>query len=438
MFLSYVYHRVTISTNTVLQLLMSKINKDPSETLDTGDPGDETQRNFRYQNAIGAIHLIAGASGAKPYVAIWCEHHEDLLCEKLDNKYDAIQVKTSKPENGYWYLNDDEVKKSIKRFVKHEQNFSNKIDSYIFYSNTSVFTCALTSKEDSIKKSPIRFVEAIGNCSTLDELKKSIFTGIFDELTSHCECEPEILFKVLKKTHLMKGPSRDDFDAVVAHDHLPHIDNCKTLPKASLSAIRDEIVQQIYKASSLFVEDQSKYLLNIEEKNNPVLLAKRVPIEVVFQSTALSEGLIFRYQPVDITINLKESVGTIDVLEKKFIRGNLADQLQTMKRRKITSENRLLELSAAEPEKFEEILIQLESIVQAECDEAKLEENIDPAKSFGPEMLKNVLSRLKTLATLEPQKIYNERYEMLVGIAALLTENCSIWWSEKFNLMDAA
>ncbi len=417
---------------------MSNKTNDPSEILDVGDPGDETQRNFRYQNAIGAIHLIAGASGAKPYVAIWCEHHEDLLCEKANGTFDAIQVKTSKPENGYWHLNDDEVRKSIKRFVKHEHSFSSKIENYIFYSNTSAFTCSLTSKEDYLKKSPVRFIESIKGASDIDGFKKTIFVEVFEELVTHCACEPEILFTVLKKTYLVKGPSRDDFDAVIAHDHLPHIPDCKTLSKATLSAIRDEIVQQIYKASSLFVEDQTKYLLNIEEKNNPVLLAKRVPIEVVFQSTILSKELIFRYQPVDITIKLKDSVGTIDVLEKKFIHGNLADQLQTMKRRKISSESRLLELSAADPEKFEAILAQLESIVQAECDEAKLEANVESDKSFGPQMFKNLLVRLKAIASEEPQKIYNERYEMLVGIAALLTENCSIWWSEKFNLLDAA
>ncbi|HRE62281.1 MAG TPA: dsDNA nuclease domain-containing protein [Ferruginibacter sp.] len=416
---------------------MSKKDIDPSEVLDLGDPGDETQRNFRYQNAIGAIHLIAGASGARPYTAVWCEHHEDLLCEMLNGNYDAIQVKTSKPENGYWHLNDDEVQNSIKRFVKHEQTFSDKIETYIFYSNTSVYTPALTSKPDSIKRSPLRFIEVVHNSSDIDELKKSLFADIFDQLAVDCECEPQVLFTVLKKTHIVKGPSRDDFDAVIAHDHLPHIEECKTLPKASLSAIRDEIVQQIFKASSLFIEDQSKYLLNIQEKNNPILLAKRVSVDIVFRSTALLKEMIFRYQPVDLTLDLK-STGTNDVLEKKFIKANLTDQLQTMKRRKISSESRLLELQAANPEKFQDVLTQLESIVQAECDEAKLEANIDPSIDFGPEMLKNVLLRLKTIAGAEPQKVYNEKYEMLVGIAALLTEHCSVWWSEKFNLMEAA
>ena len=80
---------------------------------DTDDPGDATHRNFRYQHAYGAILLAAGHRGDKPYVAIWCEHHEDLLAERSDGKYDGYQIKTSRPENGAWKMNSSDLVKSI-------------------------------------------------------------------------------------------------------------------------------------------------------------------------------------------------------------------------------------------------------------------------------------------------------------------------------------
>ena len=72
---------------------------------------------FAIKNAYGAILLIAGAANIEPYSAVWCEHLEDLLAERTDGGYDAIQVKTRQPENGYWQLSAEEIIKSIKRFV---------------------------------------------------------------------------------------------------------------------------------------------------------------------------------------------------------------------------------------------------------------------------------------------------------------------------------
>ena len=70
------------------------------QLVQSNDPGDETQRNFRYQNAYGVILLIAAGRGAKPYQSIWCEYHEDLLAECQDGTLDVYQIKTRKPEEG--------------------------------------------------------------------------------------------------------------------------------------------------------------------------------------------------------------------------------------------------------------------------------------------------------------------------------------------------
>lgn len=80
---------------------MEVTKNDPAEILDETDPGDETQRNFRYQHAYGVILLIAGAASVEPYSAVWCEHHEDVLAERVDGSYDAYQIKTRQPERGY-------------------------------------------------------------------------------------------------------------------------------------------------------------------------------------------------------------------------------------------------------------------------------------------------------------------------------------------------
>ena len=81
-----------------------KLAPTPVESRDTRDPGDTTQRNFRYQHAYGVMLLVAAKLGLRPYVALWCEQHEDYLAERSDKKFDAYQIKTSGPENGAWRL----------------------------------------------------------------------------------------------------------------------------------------------------------------------------------------------------------------------------------------------------------------------------------------------------------------------------------------------
>ncbi len=101
----------------------------PSELMDTDDVGDSTQRNFRYQHAYGVILLIGAALKKLPYIAIWCEHHEDILAEREDGRWDGFQVKTRKPELGEWDLNDNELCSAIDHLARLESKFSGRISA---------------------------------------------------------------------------------------------------------------------------------------------------------------------------------------------------------------------------------------------------------------------------------------------------------------------
>src|SRR5258708_5411397 len=79
-----------------------ELSLDPAEVRNISDPGDATARNYRYQYGYGVILLVAASCGDLPYVAIWCEHHEDFLAERSDGRFDGYQVKTSRPELGAW------------------------------------------------------------------------------------------------------------------------------------------------------------------------------------------------------------------------------------------------------------------------------------------------------------------------------------------------
>jgi hypothetical protein len=116
-----------------------------------------------------------------------------------------------------------------------------------------------------------------------------------------------------------------------------------------------------------------------------------------------------------------------------MLKGDLAFQIETMERRSISAERRLMEIAHRKPESAEDLLNQLVSVVKGECDEAYHHASVS-GNVIGPQMLDDVFKRLKDKANLTIT--HGEPYETLIGIAGLLTGECKVWWSEIFDLED--
>lgn len=421
---------------------MNQKPQDPASVEAIGDPGDETQRNFRYQHGYGAILLINGAQKPEIYSAIWCEHHEDILAERIDGFYEAYQVKTRRPELGDLDLRHDEVKGSLERFVKLEARFPNKFSSFCLVSNVDFLACGLDIQDQAkVKRSPVRFLEAIQKLDSVEDLVNP-FNEPFNAMVDAFSCDKSLLFDVLKKVKLKKGPPRENFDTEISHTYLGNYEPCKAMSKVKLNTIRDEIIQQVYKASSLYIDDPDKYLEDILTPSFSTIKAKRIPITIVEECLGQAKDMVFRYQSYGSTLKIDENVQEKNILKKKLIKGNLEDTILTMTRRTISSERRLFEKGYDPSINLQELLAQLESVVQAECDEAKVEATVEVGslddKKFGGLMYAKLSAKLKDIAENNPNIVSNEPFETLFGIAGLLTENCSVWWSDKFNVDEAA
>lgn len=406
----------------------------PTETLDEKDPGDATQRNFRYQHAYGVILLLAGAGKKKPYKAIWCEHHEDLLCERDDGRFDGFQIKTRQPEQGYWLLNHEPLQKSIKRFVHLASRFKNQINEFVFVSNAEFSNVSTSAKDHKkLSRSPRPFLKTIHRASSVKDIPKP-FDSSFSELKDFCLCSEDELFNTLKQMQLVVGPERKSFDAEIAHNHLSHITECCGLDRVALNQIRDELIQQVYYASSLYSDDPSRHLqyLDTASATHPELLAKRLEVNLVEECVRNFRRIPFRYSPGLSSLKIKSGAGH-HTLRQKLEQGGLGRQVRTMQRRTLSAEQTLIELEYVDPEQFKKTLNQLECVVQAECDEAQLQASLK-GSPYGDTMLNCVYLRLKRISTEEAEKVEYQSYETLVGIAGLLTEECTVWWSEKFEL----
>jgi hypothetical protein len=271
-------------------------NADPSQVRDLNDPGDATSRNYRYQHAYGVIIMIAAKRRVRPYVAIWCEHHEDILAQKNDGKFDGYQIKTSRPEVGPWKLTDGELTKSIGRFVELVAEFGDYIGNLFFVSNKEIDRVTEENKDAKRRsRCPGLFLHHVKGCSDRDAVSAP-FDSAFDELQATCGCSAEQLISVLHRLDFILGPSRGEFDSALSNEHLANLEPCRNLSATALNAFRDDLVALVFRASSLQVTDPLRHVRSLvrPQDDDPVLAAKRIVID---------EALSYR-QPSTVTAHV--------------------------------------------------------------------------------------------------------------------------------------
>lgn len=257
----------------------------PETILDHDDPGDKTQRNFRYQHGYGVILLVAAASKQKPYTAIWCEHFDDFLCKRVDQSLDAYQIKTRKPESGPWVLTNESLRWSIKKFTRLVSRFKSKIADLYFVSNANFLDSEPNISRQKLCRSPVKFLEAVRCAKSVEEIPES-YSHTFEYLREYCDCSKFVLYTTLSKLHLVVGPGRDSFDAEIIDDHLAKLPECAHLPVPILDDIRDELLKKISFASSRRIDNPRKHWIGLDEddSHNPILLGKKLPVEVLYQT----------------------------------------------------------------------------------------------------------------------------------------------------------
>ena len=363
-------------------------------------------------------------------MAVWCEHHEDILAERSDGTFDAYQVKTSRPERGAWTMLDPAMTKSVGRFVDLVSTYGSEINAVIFVSNTE-WDRVTDGSADEVKrgKCPELFLDHVRGCGTPDDVQAP-FKRTFERLVAGCGCDPAILLETIHRMKLVLGPSRTEFDAAVAHEHLPQLPECRTAIVSELDRFRDELVMRVFFASSLRIEDPLRHSgpLIGSDRLDPTVAAKRLVIaDVVVFNAADRPALQFPGEP---TLRLGRD-SQRSVLEQKLERAGLSDQLEHLRERGLAAEYHLLEDTERRPERYPQLLKQLEQMVLGECSEANLRAR-QIGEQFGETMLIDVQDRLRRLAVERPLMVGDQPYEVLLGVAALLTDECRVWWSKRF------
>ena len=399
------------------------------------DPGDESERNFRYQHQYGVVLLAAVRRGSRDYVNIYCEHHEDLLCERTDELFDGWQIKTSTPENGAWTLKHKPLVHSIGRFIDLVTTYGSQIGLFFFVSNSEVDKVSDDVLDQKRRgRCPRLMLEHLRSLNDLANIGPP-FLEAFNELSSTLAVDRQALFDVLRRTEIIKGPSRGEFDASLAQEHLGGLEECQSFTPPQLAKLRDELVARFHRAASLHVTDPERHVRGFFTKQNedPVIAAKRIVCaDVTFTSLiAAPKTFAYRGKPRLVLGGPRHA----SVLEQKLVAGGLGDAVEYMTAREVAAEFSLLEEQARNPMRAEHQLLQIEEAVHGECLEAYFATTQDE-RPFGSAMLTDVNTRLRKLEIERRELLGGQPYEILVGVAAMLTRECRVWWSRRFTVQE--
>ena len=404
--------------------------KSPTDSRDLSDPGDEVLRKFRYQHAYGVVLSVGIATGKLDYTALWCEQHEDFLAETAEGLFDAYQIKTRKSELGEWKLNEEAFLKSIARFVKLDIAYPGKIQSFKFVSNTQFSDSVAKSRE---YLSPHKLLTGIQSAIQWEDLVGEVKKG-FEWLKDKLDVEATYLFSVLRRLDIILGPTERAFEDELTQRHIATLAECKSMNASSLARVREALIGRIAEASSLVTDDPSRDWVGLTHKldEDPFLLAKRVTAEDIILTVRDAQDPGFRFLPELASLQLGGTSGRLDTLRKKMFTGGLAARYEAMRRRALTAEQELLDL-ATRPSDGKAICSQIENVVLTECDDANLRAS-QTGDPYGPAMLIDVQDRLKRISETEPARVHRQSYDILVGVAGLLTSECKVWWSETFEV----
>lgn len=394
------------------------------------DRGDETQALFMYQWAAGVVELAASLASRNSYVAVWCEHHDDLLAELPSGVFHAIQVKTNSAQGATWKCNDSGFIDAVRKFSEHESQYSSQVEQYVFFSNARPYIPARTATTPStLASSPVRVRDQC-RCSADAKRIPSPYKSSFDALVKATDVAPELMFSVLRKLEFKKGPPLEGF-----RDHLAHvvagIPACTQLTIESLCRVRDEMLFLIGKASTLSIPSLDFYASILQSDGRPTAASrsKRVSVEDFEGILQQDQSVGFRYADVGGHLQLGQASGQMEVLRQKMNAGYVGAYFDSVWLQAMAAEQRLLERAHIDPVAALRTTRQLESVVLVECRNAEALAALETdERRKGLLIYQRILQRTEELARHDRASVENERAETLRGVAGLLSGSCKFAW----------
>ncbi len=440
----------------------------PDTVLSQSDPGDDVQRRFRYQATKAAMLALSLLDDEADVEEVYCEHHEDVLVKKRGERFHGVQIKTRFDEAGPHKSTDEEIAGSIKRFIELERKFDKHFDGYTIGSNAGFWN---EDKTASSLPYLLSLVAASNNGlvhSKVQGFLKKLFAkpkrprarrqhaavSGGDEAPKPVNSEPSesdqrkawaenirLAESVLRKLRVEKLPSLRDMRSVLIA-MLPRYPQVGDRLFSELGALADNFIAEMLQAGSLaqeFVRDHYLTIFNNPEAiaASEIIRGKRITKErlvSLLQVTLPAEPMLRTSQLITID-DLPHGMSALEL--KMAVGGISIENISLAKDLKASTEYLLTKWlykngKAATDARYQH----LRTLTRSECQEA-CDRNRSDDRPFGLEMLNDVRQRLRGRYTDHDVELFGSSYEHLMGMAGILTEDCTVWWSKPFAIPSA-
>jgi hypothetical protein len=403
--------------------------KTPEDVLSKTDPGDDMQRRIRYQNTYASIISLGLLNENSGINLVYCEHHEDILAKLNNGNFVGYQVKT-KASGEPFKTNEKSILKSLVHFVEHEKNFPEIFSKYVIVSN-----CHFWDKSENTNNLPYVLQQA--KLLNINQITNDcLIAPIIKKISKDANCTPEVVLSALKKTELDISAGIESIQSELVHSlaNLKEMGSVKTI---NLEPTADALVNKMFYASSLSYRSPNKNFFSIQtdpayEKEKEIIEGKRITKESILDivNSCSTEALLRskNHEPIS-------DISNMDILRQKMRKGKIS--IETINHFEDCASS-LEDLYFIWNYKYcinkaNEYYDHLKMIAKTECLEA-YDTFSNESKPYGKKMLNDVRSRIRKRHQDGSASIVICEYEHILGAVAILTQECTVWWSEKFKL----
>lgn len=405
----------------------------PANSAPSEDVGAETGYRFGYQDAWAATLACALIDEPAEFTELFCEHHEDILLKQPDGKFQGIQVKTRQLAGAPWKADDEEVFKSLCRFVLLDAQFPNQFSKFVFATNHFFFETSASGKNlPHVLAEAVKATDLASAPTIVKRLAKKLM-----ERTKRCA---EEVLSTLRKTNCTADlPKLNDSRKVLRESIIRAYPPAQDAVFHVLTKAANQLVAAVRAASSLEHLDSLPAYLCLLKDAEAIEARRRIEAKLftpervreVLQESLSTSSLLGHASP-NATVPLGEARNR---LEKKLEAGGLS----------VVSINLATDLSASALHRFlewcerfgeKEALRRyhhLKTLVLKDCASAH-EDTKSDQEIFGRKMLESLRARLTARTQAGSGAVFDCREEHLEGCAYELTGACKVWWSRPFDL----
>lgn len=402
----------------------------PDSIIDSSDPGDETLKRFRYQITYSCIASLTMLDHPE-IKEVFCEHFEDILIKLSTGKYVGIQVKTKDLSLGPFECTDEAMVGSIVKFVNLHLQFPGIFEKFVIVTNND-FSKAKPGKDLRV------FVKTCKDGFGSKLLSSRSASKVWvNKIAKTCRCKDQNIIDVLALVELKHHSSIDDIRKTLIQN-LRTDKRLTTFTYGQLEGLAQKFIMMHFDAASLNQENvTSDYLscgpqeLSVQQKIN----GKKITIDILNQ--LINEAVV---SPISLFLKDRLMIGEIpqgyQKLEIKMDAGKVSSEnILLFKDNKFSVENLLASWLFKDTDQAEKKYNQFRLIVHNECQAVYDNMLIKGNDFFGMEMLSEVRTRLRERFREDSSSFYDCKFEHLLGMAGILTEECKLWWSTKFQIL---